>query len=66
LPAWFIPRLLDWNQHRRSRIERNAGIRESLIHALQMSEAGPITLARLFDADRGRLGAGVPALAAGA
>jgi hypothetical protein len=21
LPAWFIPGLLDWNQHRRTRIE---------------------------------------------
>ena len=25
LPVWSIPGLLDWNQHRGSRIERNAG-----------------------------------------
>jgi hypothetical protein len=50
LPAWFIPGLLDWNAHRRSRIERNAGTRESLIHLLMMTEVGvPITLALLFE-----------------
>ncbi|HZE15895.1 MAG TPA: diguanylate cyclase/phosphodiesterase, partial [Mycobacterium sp.] len=50
LPAWFIPGLLDWNQHRRSRIERNAGTRESVIHMLMMAEVGmPIMLALLFE-----------------
>ena len=52
LPAWFIPGLLAWNQHRGSRIERNAGTRESLIHVLMMAEVGvPITLALLFEID---------------
>ncbi|MEZ0362216.1 hypothetical protein ACAG26_00725 [Mycobacterium sp. pUA109] len=50
LPAWFIPGLLDWNQHRRSRIEHTAGTRESLIHLLMMTEVGvPITLALLCE-----------------
>ena len=52
LPVWSIPGLLDWNQHRGSRIERNAGTRESLIHVLMMAEVGvPITLALLFEID---------------
>jgi hypothetical protein len=50
LPAWFIPGLLDWNQHRRSRIERTAGTRESLIHLLMMAEVGvPLTVALLCE-----------------
>lgn len=50
LPAWFIPGLLDWNQHRRTRIEVTSGPRESLIHLLMMSEVGlPLTLALLCE-----------------
>ncbi|AZP79898.1 diguanylate cyclase/phosphodiesterase [Mycobacterium avium subsp. paratuberculosis] len=50
LPAWFIPALLDWNQHRRSRIEITSGTRESLIHLLMMAEVGvPITLVLLCE-----------------
>jgi hypothetical protein len=50
LPAWFIPGLLDWNQHRRSRIEQTAGTRESLIHLLMMTEVGvPLTLGLLCE-----------------
>jgi hypothetical protein len=50
LPAWFVPGLLDWNQHRRSRIERTSGTRESLIHLLMMAEVGlPLTLALLCE-----------------
>jgi hypothetical protein len=50
LPAWFIPGLLDWNRHRRSRIERTAGARESLIHLLMMTEVGvPLTLGLLCE-----------------
>jgi hypothetical protein len=50
LPAWFIPGLLDWNQHRRSEIEHTSGTKESVIHLLMMSEVGvPITLALLFE-----------------
>jgi hypothetical protein len=45
LPAWLIPSLLDWNQHRRSRIEVTSGTRESLIYLLMMAEVGlPLTM----------------------
>jgi hypothetical protein len=50
LPAWFVPGLLDWWQHRRTRIEETAGVRESMIHLLMMAEVGlPITLALLCE-----------------
>lgn len=50
LPAWFIPALLDWYQHRRTDIEHTAGTRESLIHALMMSEVGlPVLVAIAFE-----------------
>ncbi|MYW94177.1 diguanylate cyclase/phosphodiesterase [Amycolatopsis rubida] len=50
LPAWFVPGLLDWWQHRRTRIEDTAGVRESLIHLLMMAEVGlPIALALLCE-----------------
>lgn len=46
LPAWFVPALLDWYQHRRTDIEHTAGLRESLIHALMMTEVGlPVMVA---------------------
>lgn len=46
LPAWFLPGLADWYQHRRTSIERTAGTRESLIHALMMTEVGvPVGIA---------------------
>lgn len=45
LPGWFVPGLADWVMHRRSRIEDTAGTKESLIHALMMTEVGiPIAL----------------------
>ncbi|TNC23815.1 diguanylate cyclase/phosphodiesterase [Amycolatopsis alkalitolerans] len=50
LPAWFAPGILDWLQHRRTRIEHTSGTRESLIHALMMAEVGgPIALALLCE-----------------
>ncbi|WP_211215430.1 diguanylate cyclase/phosphodiesterase [Actinoalloteichus spitiensis] len=50
LPAWFIPGLLDWAQHRRTDIEHTAGVQESLIHALMMTEVGvPIVIALLCE-----------------
>ncbi|SHF06196.1 hypothetical protein [Streptoalloteichus hindustanus] len=50
LPAWFVPGLLDWWQHRRTHIQDNAGVRESLIHLLMMAEIGvPITLTLLCE-----------------
>lgn len=50
LPAWFVPGLLDWWQHRRTDIEHTAGTRESLIHSLMMAEVGtPLALALLCE-----------------
>jgi hypothetical protein len=50
LPAWFVPSVLDWIQHRRTDIEHTAGTKESLIHLLMMAEVGgPIALALLCE-----------------
>jgi hypothetical protein len=46
LPAWFVPGVLDWARHRRTHIEHSSGTRESVLHALMMTEVGgPIALA---------------------
>lgn len=47
LPAWFVPGLLDWWMHRRTRIEETTGLPESLLHSLMMAEAGAAVLAGL-------------------
>lgn len=45
LPLWFAPAVGDWVMHRRSHIEDTSGLRESLVHALMMAEAGtPVVL----------------------
>lgn len=45
LPGWFVPGLADWMMHRRTRIENTSGTKESLIHALMMTEVGiPIAM----------------------
>ncbi|MFI7411929.1 diguanylate cyclase [Streptomyces sp. NPDC049627] len=50
LPSWFVPGLADWWMHRRTRIEETAGTRESLIHALMMTEVGiPIALTLRYE-----------------
>ena len=52
LPAWLGPGLLDWNCHRRTRIEEpeNGGVVESLIHSTMFAEAGiPLVLASFFE-----------------
>lgn len=50
LPGWFLPGLADWVMHRRTRIEETAGTRESLIHALMMTEVGvPIALTLRYE-----------------
>jgi hypothetical protein len=46
LPAWFVPGVVDWWMHRRTRIERTSGLPESLIHALMMTEVGVPVLLR--------------------
>ncbi|WP_051939527.1 hypothetical protein [Phaeacidiphilus oryzae] len=52
LPGWFVPGIADWVMHRRTRIEDNAGVPESAIHALMMAEVGlPLALALAFEVD---------------
>src|SRR5207302_892582 len=38
MPAWFVPGIADYLMHRRTRIERTSGLRESAIHSLMMAE----------------------------
>ncbi|WP_234334220.1 diguanylate cyclase [Streptomyces sp. NRRL B-1347] len=50
LPLWCVPGLADWAMHRRSRIQETSGTRESLIHALMMTEVGiPIALTLRYE-----------------
>lgn len=50
VPVWFVPGIADWVLHRKTRIERTSGLRESLIHALMMGEiAVPVTLVLLCE-----------------
>ncbi|WP_236653639.1 hypothetical protein [Streptacidiphilus melanogenes] len=52
LPAWTVPAAADWIMHRRTRIQDNAGTRESLIHLLMMAEVGvPAGLVLLREVD---------------
>jgi hypothetical protein len=52
LPAWTVPAAADWIMHRRTRIQDNAGTRESLIHFLMMAEVGvPAVLVLLCEVD---------------
>jgi hypothetical protein len=49
-PLWIVAGLIDYLLHRRTRIEENAGVRESLLHAVQLAEVGiPILFALLLD-----------------
>ncbi|MET7762909.1 diguanylate cyclase [Streptomyces sp. NPDC005393] len=48
LPLWFVPAVVDWAMHRRTRIEETSGTRESALHALMMTEAGvPVAMGLL-------------------
>jgi hypothetical protein len=50
LPAWFVPGIADYWMHRRTRIERTSGLRESAIHALMMGEISvPLMLTLLCE-----------------
>ena len=50
LPLWILAGLIDYVLHRRTHIEDNAGTRESLLHSLQLAEAGvPLLLALFLD-----------------
>ena len=48
MPLWMVAGLLDWYHHRRTKIEETAGTRESMIHALMMSEVGLPIMVGLF------------------
>ena len=48
VPAWLAAGFADYLCHRRSRIEATSGVRESLMHALQLVEVGLPMLAVLF------------------
>ena len=38
-PAWFVPGVVGYLLHRRTRIKRTSGVGGSAIHALMMAEA---------------------------
>jgi hypothetical protein len=58
LPAWVVPGLLDWFWHRSTKIEENAGARESMLHLLMGAEAGGgVLFGLLFDIDAGVIAA---------
>lgn len=48
VPAWLGAGFADYLCHRYSRIERTSGLRESVMHALQLVEVGVPMLAVLF------------------
>ena len=50
LPLWIAAGLADYLLHRRTHIEVTSGTKESLLHALQLSEAGiPVIMGLLLD-----------------
>jgi len=50
LPLWIVAGLADYLLHKRTRIEENAGVPESVLHAVQLAEVGiPTLLALLLD-----------------
>lgn len=52
IPAWVAAGVVDWWCHRRTRIEDNAGLPESLSHVAMLVQAGvPLTLGLFLEAD---------------
>ena len=52
LPFWFVPGMLDWYYHRKTKIEETSGTRESLVHSVMFASVGvPVSLALLFEID---------------
>jgi hypothetical protein len=50
LPLWIVPGVLDWYWHKSTDIEHTAGIEESIIHSLMMTQVGvPIFAGLLFE-----------------
>lgn len=48
IPLWLVAGIADWNCHRISHIEKNAGTKESLMHFAMLIEAGVALLAGLL------------------
>ncbi len=64
LPIWFVPGVLDWYWHRRTRIEETAGARESVLHLLMEAEAGiPVAAFLFLETDAGVIAASLLAVA---
>ena len=54
LPLWFAAGFADYQFHRRTKIEENSGVRESLVHHLMMAEIGlPLIMAAFFRINAG-------------
>jgi len=50
LPLWILAGLTDYFLHKRTRIDNTSGTKESILHLLQLTEAGvPVVLGLLFD-----------------
>jgi hypothetical protein len=50
LPLWIVPGFLDYLCHRKTKIETTSGTKESVIHALMMTEAGlPVVMGLLLE-----------------
>lgn len=50
LPLWVLVGLIDYFLHKRTHIEETSGTKESILHILQLGEAGiPVILALLFE-----------------
>ena len=49
LPLWVLPGIADWYWHKQTDIENTAGLNESLIHSVMMTEVGlPIFMGLLL------------------
>lgn len=56
LPLWLVPGLLDYRMHRKTDIEHTAGLPESIIHSLMMTEIGiPVLLGLVLEINAGFL-----------
>lgn len=50
LPLWLLAGLVDYFLHKRTHIEDTSGTKESVLHALQLGEAGiPVIMGLLFE-----------------
>ena len=48
LPLWIAAGFADWALHRKTQIERTSGLKESVLHILQMIEVGVPALMAVF------------------